>query len=397
MFGGVRALLGKTRGLLSFPIHALERLPSDVFGKIEPLVRERDAELVGAAKETRDLVAHAIDALPEVVVGKIEPLIRERDAELVGAAGETRDLVAHALDALPDVMAGKIDPLIRERHADLRSFAERTLAVSTSLSNVASDVSRAVVELKQATIGAARAAIRDRYGEPSIYTDHPVAVNSPDHLVPWGTARDNSRSDRFNARLFVLLHPERRSLLDLGCSGGGSVRSLIELGVFAVGIEGSDYSLQNLRAEWSTIPEFLFTADITKPFTVSTHAQDPFLFGVVTLWEVAEHLREECIPQMLANVDRHLAPGGLVIMSISPNSDVIEGVELHQTIKPKAWWIQRFEELGWTNHDAIVNYFGSHFVRGGEDAPNSFHVVLARAGETPVTRKSFSDYPIQHR
>lgn len=36
-----------------------------------------------------------------------------------------------------------------------------------------------------------------------------VAYESPDHLVPWGTRRDNSRHRRFNQKLYELFGDER--------------------------------------------------------------------------------------------------------------------------------------------------------------------------------------------
>jgi len=239
--------------------------------------------------------------------------------------------------------------------------------------------------LTHASLGLHRARLQERYGTIEIITDHPVAVESPDHLVPWGTAQDNSRNQRFNARLIAMVPHDRLSVLDLGCSGGGQVRSFIEQGYLAVGVEGSDYSARRLRAEWSTIPDYLFTADVTKPFRIrTTRGSDALQFGVITMWEVIEHIAERDMPELFANIDAHLQPGGLVIMSVSPNSDIIEGVELHQTIQPKPWWEAFFTANGWIDHPGIVTYFGEDFVRGGTNAPRSFHFVLSRAGERPL-------------
>ena len=59
------------------------------------------------------------------------------------------------------------------------------------------------------------------------------------------------------------LKAERFALLDIGCSGGGFVRDLLDDGHIAIGLEGSDYSKKSRRAEWAIIPDFLFTADVT--------------------------------------------------------------------------------------------------------------------------------------
>jgi hypothetical protein len=92
--------------------------------------------------------------------------------------------------------------------------------------------------LEQTVLGVQRRRLRERVGAIRIATEHPVATASPDHVKPWGTANDNSRNQRFNARLTALLEGEV-SVLDLGCSGGGAVRSFVEQGYLAVGVEAA--------------------------------------------------------------------------------------------------------------------------------------------------------------
>lgn len=209
----------------------------------------------------------------------------------------------------------------------------------------------------------------------TVHTNHPVAVDSPDHLHPWGTAHDNSRCAAFNTKLIALV-PDL-SVMDLGCSGGGFVKDIADLGFPSVGIEGSDYSKNHQRAEWATIPERLFTADITKPFLISEQ------FSVITAWEVIEHIADHDLDAVFENVRTHLLPGGLFIMSISTGQDATSGVALHQTVQGQVWWHYRLLKAGWANHHNIVAYFGHDMVR---DEAMSFHVCLTRAGEAPAIR-----------
>lgn len=219
-----------------------------------------------------------------------------------------------------------------------------------------------------------------------------IAYESSDHLNPWGTRRDNSRQRRFNRKLYRLFSEYRRSfwILDLGCSGGGFVKDCLDDGCVAVGIEGSDFSKKMRRAEWRTIPEFLFTADITAPFTVEgefTTGTTQVEFDAITSWEVLEHIHENDLPALVENVKRHMRPGGLWVMSISPVDDIINGINLHQTVKPKAWWIQKFKSLGLVHLEKYVTYFNTQFVRGPKYSahPRSFHLVLTNKPEqSPV-------------
>jgi 2-polyprenyl-3-methyl-5-hydroxy-6-metoxy-1,4-benzoquinol methylase len=120
-----------------------------------------------------------------------------------------------------------------------------------------------------------------------VITDHPVALDSEDHQIPGGTMHDNSTNPVFNRKLYQLLsHLPKLRVMDLGCAGGGFVKSLVDDGHEAIGLEGSDYSLHwdgpggteqeratrkpGKRAEWATIPDRLFTCDITRPFQVET-------------------------------------------------------------------------------------------------------------------------------
>ena len=235
------------------------------------------------------------------------------------------------------------------------------------------------------SLQAQRARLHDKYGRFAIDTAKPVAYDSPDHISPWGTARDNSVDLRFNAKLLNWILPYELRLLDLGCSGGGQVRSFIEQGCLAIGVEGSDHSFRNLRAEWGTIPEFLFTADITSPFSIRRQgSEENFLFSVVTLWEVIEHIKRDDLKFVWQNIERHLAPGGVVIMSVSNISDVRGGVELHQTRESPEWWRTEIESNGFRSHPEANAYFGNDWVRWEANAEGSFHFVLSRRDETPI-------------
>jgi len=233
-------------------------------------------------------------------------------------------------------------------------------------------------------------AMRDLLGYSSIRveiaTSKPVAVDSLDHLHAWGTKRDNSKNLKFNNKLFRWIPLEKVRVLDIGCSGGGFVRTVHDAGAFAVGIEGSDYSKVRARAEWKNIPERLFTADATAPFRIYDRArgsEDQSLkFSVITAWEFIEHIEEDRLQAVFTNIDRHLGESGVVLMSVSPNDDIIDGVNLHRTVRPSGWWMERIGEFGFTHHPDVVAYFSpNNWIRYEENAPGSFHLALTRSGE----------------
>ncbi len=217
-----------------------------------------------------------------------------------------------------------------------------------------------------------------------IRAERSIAYESPDHLVPWGTARDNSKNSRFNEKIYKIFENNGKlglKVLDMGCSGGGFVKSCIDDGCLAVGIEGSDYSQKMKRAEWRTIPDYLFTCDITGDFEIYkldiNNNESRIIFDLVTCWEVMEHIKESDLDRLCSNVKKHLSTKGLWIMSVSQTDDIIDGVNLHQTVKPKKWWIDKFKTLGFEHLPKFEKYFNEQYIRGDKyGAPGSFHLIL---------------------
>lgn len=198
-----------------------------------------------------------------------------------------------------------------------------------------------------------------------VLTKKPVALDSLDHIKPAGTANDNSVNPAFNKKLFGLLSDQVR-LLDIGCAGGGLVRSILNDGGFAIGIEGSDYSLKTGRAEWPAIPGSLFTADATEPFEIVDvwPEADPtrgeqLYFDCITAWEFFEHIAENKIAAVCDNIRHHLKSGGFFIGSIA----TVPHEDYHVTLHSKRWWVSRFRELGFTHRPSLEDYFGQDVVR----------------------------------
>lgn len=182
-----------------------------------------------------------------------------------------------------------------------------------------------------------------------VITDHTVAYSSDDHRFPRGTVFDNSTSFRFNSKLYELLgRREGLHFLDLGCAGGGLVRSYLEDGHLAVGLEGSDTSKRFRSGEWETITFHLFTCDITKPFQVVQSNGSQVQFDAVTAWEVFEHIGERDLGGLIDRIAAHVRPGGYFIGSIDllPDGNPLTGAVYHKTLRPADWWEAQFIERG---------------------------------------------------
>lgn len=199
-----------------------------------------------------------------------------------------------------------------------------------------------------------------------LITDHPVALTSLDHIYPCGTSRDNSINLDFNHKLYEMFPNNRIAVLDLGCAGGGMVKSFLDDGHIAVGLEGSDYSLKNQRAEWTTIPDNLFTCDITRHFILHTGDLLPYQFDVVTAWEVFEHIPEEGLHGMISNIRHHLKLNGLLIGSAMRSPWSENGIEYHVNCKPMEWWVDLFMSNGFVRSNNLELYFERDWVRSVE-------------------------------
>ncbi len=159
---------------------------------------------------------------------------------------------------------------------------------------------------------------------------------------------------------------------------GGFVRSCLNEGCFAIGIEGSDYSKKHARAEWALLSDrFLFTADLTHPFEVKD--EKTVHFDLITAWEVLEHIEEGKLPQVCENIKKHLLPTGIVVVSISSAEELVQGFRLHQTVKKKEWWVDFFADQGLFHLPPLERYFNTQYVRGKkQNAPQSFHLILSQ-------------------
>jgi SAM-dependent methyltransferase len=177
--------------------------------------------------------------------------------------------------------------------------------------------------------------------------ERPVADDTDDHRIPWGTAQDNTRSQRFVARCEALFG-RALTYLDLGCSGGGLALDFILRGHRGFGVEGSDFSKRAQRAEWRLLPDALFTADITRRFRFSETDGRPMACDVVTAWEVMEHIAEQDLAGVFDNVSAHLVQDGVFIGSIAlrPDDNPETGAQYHRTVQPQAWWQAYFATQG---------------------------------------------------
>lgn len=195
-------------------------------------------------------------------------------------------------------------------------------------------------------------------------TDSPIALNNPDTIQPLGAMRDNTVNHKFNWKLYDLFPNKKIAVLDLGCAGGGFVKSILFEGHVAVGLEGCDYNKVNKKMEWTDIPDNLFTCDVARPFLLNQGGDKPYKFNAVTAWEFFEHLDERELDICMENIRQHLKPGGLLICSISNFSSSYGSVQYHKTVQDEAWWNEFFTvRHNFKRRSDLEKYFNGDYVR----------------------------------
>jgi cyclopropane fatty-acyl-phospholipid synthase-like methyltransferase len=178
-----------------------------------------------------------------------------------------------------------------------------------------------------------------------LITDFPIAYESPDHIMPWGTKNDNSTNHDFIEETLEFFKQNHElntiKFLDLGCSGGQLVVDFYEKGNLSVGLEGSDYSVKHQRANWPKYHnDILFTCDVTKPYSLYKD-ENKIHFNFITAWEVIEHIHPKDLKNFFQYISDNLEENGTFVGSVSTKEDVIEGHVLHQSVFSEDVWYDK--------------------------------------------------------
>lgn len=120
-----------------------------------------------------------------------------------------------------------------------------------------------------------------------------------------------------------------RFVVDFGCGDNAFICELRRRGIDGLGIDFANDGA-DLRASMHCVPLASGIAD------------------VVTSFDALEHLLPEDVDAVLAEMRRVGRPCGHFVLSIStrPSRITVDGENLHPTVRPIDWWIDRIARVG---------------------------------------------------
>jgi 2-polyprenyl-3-methyl-5-hydroxy-6-metoxy-1,4-benzoquinol methylase len=124
-----------------------------------------------------------------------------------------------------------------------------------------------------------------------------------------------------------------KTLLDIGCSVGGQIDVALQSGLEAYGIDG-DYSLTT-NPKTQHLNRIYFN-DLTK-----TYITLPIRFDAIWCCEVAEHIEEQYVGNLMKTISENLLPGGILVFT----SNEGPGIN-HVNCKPQLYWIALLDQYG---------------------------------------------------
>lgn len=148
------------------------------------------------------------------------------------------------------------------------------------------------------------------------------------------------------------IFPEASTFLDVGCAKGFLVRALRDRGLEAWGIDHSPWAIAQAEP---AAQSYLQLADVG-----NANTGDDRQFDIVVAMSILESLTEEQIRRFLPQA-RRCARQALfaTIPSLERASDRRSADDRdlsHITMRPRAWWCERFLEAGW-RQDAMHRCF----------------------------------------
>ncbi len=136
----------------------------------------------------------------------------------------------------------------------------------------------------------------------------------------------------------TLAYFQPKSVLDVGCGTGASLRFFLGKGIEATGVEASAAAIRAADMGNSIVKH-----DLRRPLDLGRR------FDLVWCFEVAEHLHERDADTFVMTLVRH---SDVIVMSAAPPG---QGGEGHLNEQPKSYWIDKFAKQKFNLHSEATN------------------------------------------
>jgi len=178
----------------------------------------------------------------------------------------------------------------------------------------------------------------------TVNTDYPIAIDSLDHINPYGCVQDSNTNYDYIDEIKNHFTNKQLKVLDIGCAGGQLMVDHHNKGDIAVGLEGSSNALNGKgKDNWIIFKDnVLFLCDASRPYSIQLN-DDTIKFDYIQSWEVIEHIPGERLDTFFTNIKNHLDDNGLFCGSIATTRCSSGN---HVSLLPLNGWIEKFKKNG---------------------------------------------------
>lgn len=171
----------------------------------------------------------------------------------------------------------------------------------------------------------------------------------------------------------------RGTVLDYGCGPGYLLGELLDAGIEAAGLDFSPATVAKVN------DRFRDRATFRGAFVPRQLEQAARAFDVVTVLEVVEHLYDEQLDRLLADLPVFLAPGGTVVFSTPNEEDLtkstllcpVSGQVFHRWQHVRSWSRQSLTAYLESRSYRVIDCFPTNF-RGGLSKVKNKGGLIAR-------------------
>ena len=161
------------------------------------------------------------------------------------------------------------------------------------------------------------------------------------------------------------MYPGVHSIFDAGAANCGVMRLLEAKGFEVEGIEYSEWVVNNFCVDFYTDPVRVEVGPIHL-------SQNRKLFDLVLCTDVLEHIPLKDITQTLQKISNLVKIGGKAFLVIASDpskhenhpersSAAVElqqsGLKIHETVKPRAWWLSELSKYGLEEDKQVMTTF----------------------------------------